>query len=98
MLLLCKVALGEMVELLTGKYDADLLPEGKLSTKGVGATAIDFSKARELEDGLIVPLGKPKRNTGIKGSLWHNEYIVYNVEQIKMRYVVNVKFNFRTRS
>ncbi|GAU43751.1 hypothetical protein TSUD_36450 [Trifolium subterraneum] len=87
-LLLC-----EMAELLTGKHDADWLPEGKLSTKGVGAAAPDFSKARELEDGLIVPLGKPKRS--IKGSLWHNEYIVYNVDQIRMRYVVDVKFNFR---
>lgn len=36
------------------------------STKGVGATAPDFSKARELDDGLTVPLGKPKKNSGIK--------------------------------
>ncbi|WJX13673.1 NAD(+) ADP-ribosyltransferase [Trifolium repens] len=92
------VALGEMAELLTGKHDADWLSEGKLSTKGEGAIAPDFSKARELEDGLIVRLGKPKRNTGIKGSLWHNEYIVYNVDQIRMRYVANVKFKFKNRS
>ncbi|XP_039685760.1 poly [ADP-ribose] polymerase 2 isoform X4 [Medicago truncatula] len=65
-LLLCEVALGEMAELLTGDHDADRLPEGKLSTKGVGATAPDFSKAQELEDGLIVPLGKPKTNSRIK--------------------------------
>ncbi|CAI8603764.1 unnamed protein product [Vicia faba] len=97
-LLLCEVALGEMAELLTAKYDADKLPKGKLSTKGVGATAPDFSKARELDDGLTVPLGKPKKNSGIKGDLLYNEYIVYNVEQIRMRYVVNVKFNFRRRN
>ncbi|WJX13669.1 NAD(+) ADP-ribosyltransferase [Trifolium repens] len=96
-LLLCEVALGEMAELLTAKYDADRLPEGKLSTKGVGATAPDFSKAQKLEDGLIVPLAKPKKNSDTKGALLYNEYIVYNVEQIRMRYVVNVKFNFRTR-
>ncbi|TKY52511.1 Poly of ADP-ribose polymerase 2 [Spatholobus suberectus] len=97
-LLLCEVALGEMAELLTAKYDADQLPEGKLSTKGLGGTAPDPSKARELEDGLIVPLGKPKKESGIKGDLLYNEYIVYNVEQIRMRYVVHVNFNFRTRS
>ncbi|WJX19914.1 NAD(+) ADP-ribosyltransferase [Trifolium repens] len=96
-LLLCEVALGEMAELLAAKYDADRLPEGKLSTKGVGATAPDFSKAQKLEDGLIVPLAKPKKNSDTKGALLYNEYIVYNVEQIRMRYVVNVKFNFRTR-
>ncbi|XP_027363391.1 poly [ADP-ribose] polymerase 2 [Abrus precatorius] len=98
-LLLCEVALGEMVELLTAKYDADKLPEGKLSTKGLGGTAPDFSKARELEDGLVVPLGKPKKNLGIMGGdLLYNEYIVYNVEQIRMRYIVHVNFNFKNRS
>lgn len=34
----------------------------------------------------------------LQGDLLYNEYIVYNVEQIRMRYVVNVKFNFRKRS
>ncbi|KAJ1402366.1 WGR domain [Sesbania bispinosa] len=96
-LLLCEVALGEMAELLTAKYDADKLPEGKLSTKGVGGTAPDFSKAQELEDGVVVPLGKPTKNLGIKGALLYNEYIVYNVEQIRMRYIVHVNFNFKTR-
>lgn len=97
-LLLCEVALGEMAELLSAKYDADQLPEGKLSTKGIGGTAPDPSKARELEDGLVVPLGKPRKESGIKGDLLYNEYIVYNVEQIRMRYVVHVNFNFNTRS
>lgn len=27
--------------------------------------------------------------------LLYNEYIVYNVEQIKMRYVIQVKFNYK---
>ncbi|CAJ1969733.1 unnamed protein product [Sphenostylis stenocarpa] len=97
-LLLCEVALGEMAELLNAKYDADQLPEGKLSTKGLGGTTPDPSKARELEDGLIVPLGKPEKKSGIKGDLLYNEYIVYNVEQIRMRYIVHVNFNFRNRS
>ncbi|XP_031126370.1 poly [ADP-ribose] polymerase 2 [Ipomoea triloba] len=93
-LLLCEVALGEMNELLTANYNADKLPKGKLSTKGVGATAPDFSKACTLEDGVVVPCGTPKEQPGIKGSLLYNEYIVYNVEQIRTRYVVQVKFNF----
>jgi len=33
----------------------------------------------------------------LQGSLMYNEYIVYNVEQIRMRYVVSVKFNFGSR-
>ncbi|XP_038681240.1 poly [ADP-ribose] polymerase 2-A isoform X2 [Tripterygium wilfordii] len=94
-LLLCEVALGDMVELLNAKYDADKLPEGKLSTKGVGATAPDLSESKSLKDGVIVPLGKPKEQGNSEGGLLYNEYIVYNVEQIRMRYVVQVNFKFK---
>lgn len=34
----------------------------------------------------------------LQGDLLYNEYIVYNVEQIRMRYVIHVNFNFKTRS
>lgn len=94
-LLLCEVALGDMAELLNAKYDADKLPEGKLSTKGVGRTAPDLSKARALDDGILVPEGKLKKNPNHQGALLYNEYIVYNVDQIRMRYVVQVNFNFK---
>ncbi|KAL1558385.1 Poly [ADP-ribose] polymerase 2 [Salvia divinorum] len=95
-LLLCEVALGDMAELLTANYNADQLPPGKLSTKGVGSTAPDISEAQTLEDGVVVPIGRPKEQpVPTKGSLLYNEYIVYNVEQIRMRYLVQVNFNFK---
>ncbi|GAA0148454.1 DNA metabolism protein [Lithospermum erythrorhizon] len=97
-LLLCEVALGEMNELLTADYNADKLPSGKLSTKGVGGTSPNFSKAKILEDGVVVPLGKPKKQKGTRGDLLYNEYIVYNVKQIRMRYVIHVNFSFRGRN
>ncbi|KAJ0113104.1 hypothetical protein Patl1_00987 [Pistacia atlantica] len=93
-LLLCEVALGDMAELLHANYDADKLPEGKLSTKGVGQTAPDPSEAQALKDGIVVPLGKPKEQLSSKGQLLYNEYIVYNVDQIRMRYVVQVNFKY----
>ncbi|XP_060200488.1 poly [ADP-ribose] polymerase 2-like, partial [Lycium barbarum] len=65
-LLLCEVALGDMNELLSANCNADKLPSGKLSTKGVGATAPDFEKAQVLEDGVIVPLGNPKEQPNSK--------------------------------
>ncbi|XP_015083642.1 poly [ADP-ribose] polymerase 2-like [Solanum pennellii] len=92
-LLLCEVALGDMNELLSANYDADKLPSGKLSTKGVGATAPDPKASQILEDGVVVPLGNPK-NQRKQGSLLYNEFIVYNVEQIRMRYVIQVEFNY----
>ncbi|XP_022953703.1 poly [ADP-ribose] polymerase 2-like [Cucurbita moschata] len=94
-LLLCEVALGDMVELLDANYDADKLPEGKLSTKGVGQTEPNPSEAVTLDDGIVVPLGKPKQDQHRKGALLYNEYIVYNVDQIRMRYVLQVTFNFK---
>lgn len=36
------------------------------STKGVGATAPDFSEVETLEDGAVVPLGKPKQRSDVK--------------------------------
>ncbi|RVW54624.1 Poly [ADP-ribose] polymerase 2-A [Vitis vinifera] len=94
-LVLCEVALGDMAELLTANCNADKLPEGKLSTKGIGATAPDPSEAQAFENGIVVPLGKPKLRSDPKGDLLYNEYIVYNVDQIRMRYVVQVTFNFK---
>uniref|UniRef100_UPI001CB9A93C poly [ADP-ribose] polymerase 2 n=1 Tax=Erigeron canadensis TaxID=72917 RepID=UPI001CB9A93C len=94
-LLLCEVALGDMAELLTADYNADKLPPGKLSTKGVGATAPDMSQSETLEDGVVVPLGQPKKQLNKKASLLYNEYIAYNVDQIRMRYVVHVNFSFK---
>lgn len=94
-LLLCEVALGEMEELLYAKYDADNLPAGKLSTKGIGATAPDLSESLVLDGGVVVPFGKPVQKSSAKGSLLYNEYIVYNVDQIRMRYVLQVNFNYK---
>ncbi|KAF6173587.1 hypothetical protein GIB67_022946 [Kingdonia uniflora] len=65
------------------------------STKGVGTTAPDPSEFHVLEDGVVVPLGKPKEQPDLKTSLLYNEYIVYNVDQIRMRYIVQVNFNFK---
>ncbi|PUZ56698.1 hypothetical protein GQ55_5G348500 [Panicum hallii var. hallii] len=96
-LLLCEVALGDMNELLDADYDANNLPKGKLSTKGVGQTAPDLSESKTTDDGVVVPLGKPKQEPSKRGSLLYNEYIVYNVDQIRMRYVLHVSFNFKRR-
>ncbi|MCL7050528.1 hypothetical protein MKW94_017417, partial [Papaver nudicaule] len=99
-LLLCEVALGEMAELLHGHSGAARLPPGKQSVKGVGSTAPDPAEFQTLDDGVIVPLGKPKQQRDrmaggvLHSGLLHNEYIVYNVDQIRMRYLIHVNFNY----
>nr|CAB3473102.1 unnamed protein product [Digitaria exilis] len=96
-LLLCEVALGDMNELVNADYYANNLPKGKLSTKGVGQKAPDLAESKTTDDGVVVPLGKPKQEPSKRGSLLYNEYIVYNVDQIRMRYVLHVTFNFKRR-
>ena len=81
--------------------------QGYLSTKGLGSTVPDEKDYTELEDGLVVPMGKLKKISSPSSSsssssssfsspsLLYNEYIVYSVDQIRQRYMLKVKFNFK---
>lgn len=94
-LLLSEVALGEMNELYQADFNASQLPAGKLSTKGVGATCPDPRSAVKTADGVLVPCGKPTKQLDDRASsLLYNEFIVYDTAQIKMRYLIKVRFDF----
>lgn len=49
------------------------LPSGLHSTWGMGRTEPDPAASRTLDDGVLVPLGKPL-NKDINTSLLYNEY------------------------
>uniref|UniRef100_A0A3B3CSP4 Poly [ADP-ribose] polymerase n=1 Tax=Oryzias melastigma TaxID=30732 RepID=A0A3B3CSP4_ORYME len=95
LLLLCEVALGDCNELLDADYEANNLPAGKHSTKGLGQTAPD--PRNSVTDGVTVPMG-PGVKTGVANnsgySLLYNEFIVYNPAQTRMRYLLRVQFNY----
>lgn len=91
LLLLCKVAVGTPHKLYNADYNADKLPAGKNCTMGVGSTAppeSSFQKFRKMS----VPLGvgKPTNEKGC--GLLYNEFIVYDVAQAQIEYLVNCKF------
>ncbi|XP_068587726.1 poly [ADP-ribose] polymerase 2 [Cebidichthys violaceus] len=96
LLLLSEVALGDCNELLDADYEANNLPAGKHSTKGLGQTGPCPKNAVNL-DGVTVPMG-PAVKTGVGKkrcySLLYNEFIVYNPAQTRMRYLLKVKFNY----
>jgi len=96
--LLCEVSLGKSNDLLAADYDADQLPEGCHSTRGLGKTAPDSKDNHVMSDGLIVPIGKPV-DTGVNNpngyTLNYNEYVVYDTSQIRAKYLVQLKFNFK---
>lgn len=69
------------------------LPNSKHSTKGMGST-YPSEKDVKLIDGIEVPLGKPTTLTSMNTALLYNEYIVYDVAQVNMKYLLRVNFRF----
>ncbi|XP_012940538.1 poly [ADP-ribose] polymerase 2 [Aplysia californica] len=98
LLLLCDVSLGTTEDKLAADYNAAKLPNGKNSVCGLGRVAPDPAASMSLADGVTVPLGKAK-DTGVVNpsgyTLNYNEFIVYNTQQVLMKYLVQVKFNFK---
>jgi len=88
LLLLCEVALGESHPLTNATY-ITTLPPGKMSTWGQGQLSPDPSDTYTLENGCIVPYGQ-LINSKPGLTLLHDEYIVYNTDQIKIKYLVEV--------
>ncbi|XP_077169093.1 poly [ADP-ribose] polymerase 2 isoform X2 [Paroedura picta] len=94
LLLLSEVALGECNELLEANPEAMNLPPRKHSTKGLGKLAPANSTTLH---GALVPMG-PVVETGVVNphgyTLNYNEFIVYDPRQVRMRYLLKVRFNF----
>ncbi|EGC33358.1 hypothetical protein DICPUDRAFT_36817 [Dictyostelium purpureum] len=94
LMLLCEVYVGDKYELLHDKYMEEA-PKPFHSTKALGMAApIGDDKALVESDNVIVPLGKIK-NTNFKSSCTHNEYIVYKVDQVKIKYILRVRIDHK---
>lgn len=94
LILLADVALGNMHELKKASHITKL-PKGKHSVKGLGRTAPDPSATTKL-DGVEVPLGKGSTTNIEDTSLLYNEYIVYDVAQVNLKYLLKIRFNYQT--
>lgn len=94
-MLLCEVALGKMKEMRQAK-EVKSIPNKKFdSVKGVGNTGPDFAKSVYLSNGTMVPLGPtiqyPVHNNNRYYGLSHNEYVVYDTTQVRIKYVVELR-------
>ncbi|CAM9702888.1 unnamed protein product [Lampetra fluviatilis] len=99
LVLLSEVALGKCAELLAANDQADKLPKGKHSTKGLGKVAPDPSNSVKIDGGdVTVPMG-PSTETNVTNpsgfTLNYNEYVVYRPEQVRMRYLLKVSFDYK---
>uniref|UniRef100_UPI001CB8F76B poly [ADP-ribose] polymerase 1 n=1 Tax=Erigeron canadensis TaxID=72917 RepID=UPI001CB8F76B len=94
LMLLSEVALGEMYELKKAKY-IDKPPKGKDSTKGLGKKIPNESEHITWRDDVVVPCGKPLSSNVKASELMYNEYIVYNTDQVKLQFLLKVRFHHK---
>ena len=96
LMLLCEVDLGNIEERL--KADIKLpntLQEGKNSIKVLGMNYPDEKGSYFDENGIEIPMGDiiVNQDEDKKTYFGFNEYIVYNLTQIKIRYITKVQFD-----
>ena len=71
------------------------LPAGKHSTKGLGRTAPDPAGQVVTEAGVVIPKGVGQPTSMTNTALLYNEYVVYDVAQISMRYLLKCNFKYK---
>ncbi|XGW04050.1 hypothetical protein V3C99_015302 [Haemonchus contortus] len=97
LMLLCDVALGKVKEEINAVDHSLKTIKGYNSVQGLGGTEPDPSQLTMCEEGYSVNTAKPvKTESAKKRTLLYNEYIVYDVDQILMRYLVRTRFKMTT--
>jgi hypothetical protein len=97
---LCEVALGNMKVLYEAEQVKKLPNKTHQSVMGFGKVGPNKEEDIFLPNGCVVPIGKiienekPKLSSNVWWNLKHNEYVVYNTTQIKVRYLLELRDNF----
>ncbi|TYZ66034.1 hypothetical protein PybrP1_011330 [[Pythium] brassicae (nom. inval.)] len=95
-LILAEVALGTPYEALEAEdlsYDSLKKSRGCDSTFGMGRMGPPAEHHEKMEGGAVVPIGEFEPTTA-DGTLMYNEYVVYRQEQVKLRYIVTLDFDY----
>jgi hypothetical protein len=96
-LFLCEVALGNMKKLYMSENVTNLPTSSVHSVMGVGQVGPDPTGNIFMPNGSILPMGKlvntpqPKLQPGQWWQLQHNEYVVYDTTQIRVRYLFELR-------
>lgn len=94
-LMACQVALGDTYDKTAAEFIKKLKPQYH-SCKGVGLSQPDPTETEHLDDGVGVPLGRIVPNPDVEESdLLYNEFIVYDIAQIKFRYFFKFQFLYK---
>ncbi|XP_075723796.1 uncharacterized protein LOC142765876 [Rhipicephalus microplus] len=89
--LLCEVSLGNIMEEANAK-SYDTLPKGIKSIMGVDKFTPNRVGDMTMSNGVMMACGKLVKQDHSDLSLLYNEYIVYNINQVKLVYLVKVEF------
>lgn len=92
LVLLCEVALGNVNECTVAK-NFTKLPKDKHSVKGVGQTYPNPEESVFTDKGVEIPMGQPIMDLSVDSSLLYNEFIVYDVAQVNIKYMFHLNFN-----
>ena len=94
--MLCEVALGNIEQRNRGDYNLpNSMNKDSDSIKIMGINIPNPSKDTIFDDKITLPLGEPIKldNKELKTFFAYNEYVVYDVNQIKMKYLVMFKLD-----
>lgn len=86
---LCEVALGNCTEHATAA-NINLLPPNKHSLLCRGNYSPEPENHIEIDGDVVVPIGKPV-NSSVQRGLIYDEYVIYDMSQIKLRYAIIIK-------
>lgn len=93
---LSEVALGNTMDLTKAQFIRQLGSDYH-SVRGLGKTYPDPTMAQKTADDVVIPLGKPVVDKKIKSDLLYNEYIVYDVAQVNIKYLLKMKFVYKKK-
>ncbi|KAI6244160.1 Poly [ADP-ribose] polymerase [Aphelenchoides fujianensis] len=95
-MLLSQVALGQCRPLKDADFEASNLPDGFHSTHGVGRQYPNEKESKKLKldkKDVVVPAGKLVQRDDEEVYLEYDEFIVYDTNQIRLRYLLEIDFN-----
>ncbi|XP_014295099.1 poly [ADP-ribose] polymerase [Microplitis demolitor] len=90
-LLLCEVALGKIKEC---KKNDSINPDGYDSILSTGNISPNPSESFTIPGDIEVPCGTMVNYINDPNNLHHNEYVVYDSDQVKLIYLVQVEYNY----
>lgn len=87
---MCEVALGNSQGLTAGVDVVNVPNAAFQSVHGMGY----YSPNYQYIDGILAPFSGLVASN-IPSALHYNEYIVYNPNQVKIKYLLKMKFNYK---